>query len=250
MGSNANHSYTEAAETGFWTAKNRPVVLGDVLGRVPTLDLVNPEPGQLILDAGCGAGYMARRYTQRGAKVVGVDINAEMLNAAKAINQEDRLPIFYTGGDIAETDFGVNMFDSVTCVAVLFHLRREEIGRFFRAAQRALRKGGKLVISFTSVELMEVASGRDIGWVAYSNVKEVDGTSVMRTEHYKNSVGQTFVADVWGHKTKDLLALLGDAGFDQRPSTYQRMVTTEALTAVGVTGETGFVGFEQIIVSK
>lgn len=249
MGSNANQTYTDAAESGFWTKKDRPPVIGDALGRFPSLALIDAQPGQLILDAGCGAGYMSRRMALMGANIVGVEINSEMLEAARKINAEDPMRIFYTQGDITETDFGSSMFDTVVAVAVLFHLSRNEVQSFFRAAYRALKPEGRLVISYTSKKLMDLASGRDIGWVAYSDPKETDGTSVLRTEHYTNSVGQRFTADVWGHETLDLEKMIWHAGFGHTFA-YERVVIPHHLEAVNASGESGFVAFEQIVATK
>lgn len=39
--------------------------------------------GQTILDMGCGVGDQARDFIERGAKVIGVDLNEEMLDAAR-----------------------------------------------------------------------------------------------------------------------------------------------------------------------
>ena len=38
-----------------------------------TLRLLEPKPGQRILDVACGQGVLARRLAELGASVVGVD---------------------------------------------------------------------------------------------------------------------------------------------------------------------------------
>ena len=48
------------------------------------LDLLDPQPGEHILDIGCGDGALTRRMIERGASVVGVDSSADMIDAAKA----------------------------------------------------------------------------------------------------------------------------------------------------------------------
>ena len=39
-------------------------------------------PGAFVLDAGCGEGTLAKRLTEAGAKVIGVDISLANVKAA------------------------------------------------------------------------------------------------------------------------------------------------------------------------
>ena len=53
--------------------------LGDAV-----LKLLNPRPGELILDVGCGDGVLTQRIVEAGARVIGLDSSAEMVEAARA----------------------------------------------------------------------------------------------------------------------------------------------------------------------
>src|SRR5688572_17976892 len=41
-------------------------------------ELLNPQPGERILDLGCGEGSLTEKIAAAGATVVGVDASAEM----------------------------------------------------------------------------------------------------------------------------------------------------------------------------
>ena len=42
------------------------------------LDLLTPQPGDMILDAGCGTGIFTQDVIKQGAKVTGMDLSAPM----------------------------------------------------------------------------------------------------------------------------------------------------------------------------
>ena len=48
------------------------------------LDLLDPQPGERILDVGCGEGTLTRKIVERGATVLGIDNSPEMIAAARA----------------------------------------------------------------------------------------------------------------------------------------------------------------------
>jgi trans-aconitate methyltransferase len=54
----------------------------------PVLDLLDPKPGERVLDLGCGDGRLTKALAERGARVVGVDASADMVRAAKTLGCE------------------------------------------------------------------------------------------------------------------------------------------------------------------
>ena len=51
---------------------------------VAALDLLDPQPGERILDVGCGEGTLTKKIIERGATVLGIDNSPEMIAAARA----------------------------------------------------------------------------------------------------------------------------------------------------------------------
>ncbi|HYG47417.1 MAG TPA: class I SAM-dependent methyltransferase [Allosphingosinicella sp.] len=48
------------------------------------LELLDPQPGELILDLGCGDGTLTRKIMESGARVIGLDASEAMVEAARA----------------------------------------------------------------------------------------------------------------------------------------------------------------------
>jgi SAM-dependent methyltransferase len=74
-----------AASTSKWDAADYAKVGAFVaqLGGA-ALDLLDPKPGERILDVGCGEGTLTRKIVERGATVLGIDNSPEMIAAARA----------------------------------------------------------------------------------------------------------------------------------------------------------------------
>jgi SAM-dependent methyltransferase len=49
----------------------------------PALALLDPQPGELVLDLGCGDGVLTSQIMAAGARVIGLDASAEMVEAAR-----------------------------------------------------------------------------------------------------------------------------------------------------------------------
>ncbi|HJU76347.1 MAG TPA: methyltransferase domain-containing protein [Sphingomicrobium sp.] len=121
--------------TSEWDAADYARVGGFVpaLGEA-ALELLDPQPGEHILDVGCGDGTLTLRIKQMGADVVGIDNNLSMVAAAKAKGLDARLM------DAAELKFG-EAFDAAFSNATLHWVLDKE--RAARAIWFALKPGGR-----------------------------------------------------------------------------------------------------------
>lgn len=68
-----------------WSASDYAINAGFVpaLGGA-ALSLLDPQPGEMILDIGCGDGALTQQIGAAGAKVIGLDASADMVEAARA----------------------------------------------------------------------------------------------------------------------------------------------------------------------
>jgi SAM-dependent methyltransferase len=104
------------------------------------LDLLAPQPGERILDLGCGDGTLTEQLVASGADVVGVDASPEMVRAAAARG----LPVQL--GDAQDLPFADAGFDAVFSNAVLHWIRDQDA--VLRGVRRVLRPGGRFVAEF------------------------------------------------------------------------------------------------------
>ena len=124
-----------AASTSRWDAGDYARVGAFVaeLGGA-ALDLLDPQPGERILDVGCGEGTLSKRIAERGATVLGIDNSPEMVAAARAKGVDALL--------LAAEDmqfFGE--FDAAFSNATLHWVLDKE--QAARAIFRALKAGGR-----------------------------------------------------------------------------------------------------------
>ncbi len=105
----------------------------------PLVDLLAPQPGERVLDLGCGDGALTAEIAARGAMVVGVDGSADMVAAARARGIDARL---MDGQDLRfEAEF-----DAVFSNAALHWMRKADA--VLAGVRRALQPGGRLVAEF------------------------------------------------------------------------------------------------------
>ncbi|KQV15485.1 MULTISPECIES: methyltransferase domain-containing protein [unclassified Kitasatospora] len=159
------------------------------------LDLLAPQPGETVLDLGCGTGELAEQIRGRGARVLLVDSDPAMVVAA---SQRLRQPAVLADGH----DFKVvEPVDAVFSNAALHWMTRPE--QVIRSVRTALRPGGRFVAEMGGarnvagiVEALRTAlaeRGQDAGmrspWYfpepgAYAELLEDNGFRVSRIEHF------------------------------------------------------------------
>jgi len=106
-----------------------------------------PQPGEQILDIGCGDGYYDWLIAKSGAKVVGIDIHEKHLPIAQKFYCSEFTDFFYM--DAGEMNFPGTYFDKVISLCVIEHLADDE--RVMQNISRVLKPGGHFVFSADSL---------------------------------------------------------------------------------------------------
>ena len=132
----------------------------------PLVELLAPQPGERILDLGCGDGVLSARLAALGCTVVGIDADPDMVRAAQALGVDARL------ADGRHLPFA-GEFDAVFSNAAL-HWMNDDPDAVIAGVARALRPGGRFVgemgghgnVAAITVALLAALARRGVDGVA------------------------------------------------------------------------------------
>jgi SAM-dependent methyltransferase len=137
-------SYAGLADSYDQTFKLLP--FREPLGAYTLRRLLGDLTGLSVLDLACGTGLFTRTIRRWGAaRVLGVDTSADMVRVARAHEEEERLGVEYTMGEISALgDLG--KFDCAVAIYLLsFATSRENIVQMGESVRRNLKPGGRFL---------------------------------------------------------------------------------------------------------
>jgi SAM-dependent methyltransferase len=115
-----------------------------------TLNLLDPQPSQKILDAGCGTGRNLTLIRRAGAQPYGLDFSLGMLRVAKRAIPDAPL----VQADLqAEFPFRSSQFSAALCALIGEHL--DHLALTLSQLWKSLEPGGRLVFSVYHPDLAE-----------------------------------------------------------------------------------------------
>jgi len=114
-------------------------------GHSRLLELALADGPRRALDVGCSSGYLARPLAEHGVRVVGVELDRDAADDARAVCED------VVVGDVEtmELPFDTGSFDVVVCGDLIEHLR--DPGSAMARLRPFLRPGGRLVLTTPNV---------------------------------------------------------------------------------------------------
>lgn len=109
------------------------------------------QPGDRVLDIGCGTGTLAVRCLRRGARVTGLDFAEYMIeqsgtHAAEA-GLAEHLTLVQDSVTQLKKHFAPQSFDVIVSTMVLGEFPRQYLGYVMQDCRQLLRPGGRLIIA-------------------------------------------------------------------------------------------------------
>ncbi|MBT8317837.1 MAG: class I SAM-dependent methyltransferase [Lutibacter sp.] len=196
--------------------------------QVDFIKLKIPESDSKILDIGCGIGTLSFELTKYYKKVLGIDMDAEMIQvASKKIGDKPKSIQFQQISMLKlETVFDENSVDGIICFGnTLVHLNSlDEIFDFLQQSKDVLKSNGKLLLQIVNydkilekdikqlslIENDEIIFERDYGYRKSENKIDFNTRLIVKSTQQliDNSI------ELLPILKNELTLLLNKAGFD------------------------------------
>jgi ubiquinone/menaquinone biosynthesis C-methylase UbiE len=148
---NTNEEYIPALSYRFLTPFYdfiQKYIVRDVRYKTRLIEQADIQPGQHVLDLGCGTGTLAimMKQTQQSADVVGLDADPDMLKVAKYKSSQLHAPVKFDVGFTNKLPYPDASFDRILSSIMIHHLKTPDKETTAREVFRVLKPGGQLHI--------------------------------------------------------------------------------------------------------
>jgi len=134
--------------------------------REKIVDMVRLQPGESVLDVGCGTGTLAiiaKERVGRTGHVVGIDPSVQLINGARHKAARRRLKIDFEIAGIEQLNYPDHSFDVVLSTFMMHHLPGDFRHQGLAEVARVLKPGGRLLIVDFRGPAGKIALGENTG---------------------------------------------------------------------------------------
>lgn len=113
------------------------------------IEAADLQPGEKVLDAGCGPGTMAiamAAKTGDEGEVVGIDASMDMIGEARRTAAKESSTARFESAAIESLPFADGTFDAASSTFMLHHLPEDVQAKGLAEVRRVLKPGGRFVI--------------------------------------------------------------------------------------------------------
>lgn len=181
------------------------------------IEVLQPGPGERVLDAGTGTGNLAVRMKASGATLVGTDFCVDALEMCRA-----KVPDMEVGfADLTESiPYGDASFDKIACINVIYTLPPDGQRVAVREIARVLKPGGVAAITvfgvgFNSLEVYWQTLRRQkqqFGWLSAVRFTVVHSYNTARILYYVRKIRKKEASGDYTFYTPESLTALLEGG--------------------------------------
>lgn len=157
------------------------------------LDYLQLQPGQKVLDIGCGMSPLLGLIQNKGCFAAGVDCAQEAVEFASAKNK-----CFALRAEATHLPFKDSYFDRVAMLDLVEELDKDKLKKAFSEAKRVLSGQGRLVIH---------SPNRWGNWLEYSSIRYIEKKTI-EAGYFRRDYTQANILSL-----PALIRLLKESGF-------------------------------------